>query len=198
MERFIAIDNKIYSLKFGIESLMIMSEFLKNIDEQEGINLFFFLAIKDNNGSLTIEQSNLLLNQLIKEKGTQYVEELLLDIFECSLGNSIFPFNNFSVVAFYSFFCDANLSEQIEELYKKAVGEIGIAPHLFFKMSPHEIDLAYEGYLKKQELQANGNLIALRKSKDSKATLINMVGGEGYSKSTMAKRRETFDALRIE
>ena len=45
------------------------------------------------------------------------------------------------------------LSEQVEELYQKAVGELGIAPQIFYTMTPHEVTLAYQGYLDKKVIR---------------------------------------------
>jgi hypothetical protein len=50
---------------------------------------------------------------------------------------------------------------EIEELYIKAIGEMGIALQDFYQMTPKEIDLAYEGYLRRKELEANLTKLAI-------------------------------------
>ena len=44
---------------------------------------------------------------------------------------------------------------EIQELYRKAVGEVGIAPSDLYNMTPEEIEWAYEGYLRRKETEAN-------------------------------------------
>ena len=64
-------------------------------------------------------------------------------------------------------------------------------------MAPAEIDLGYCGYLKREELIANCNLIAIRKSKDSKADLISLLGGNGYNHISETERKEVLNTLNL-
>lgn len=179
MERFINVNNKIYSLKFGTKCLIKLQEFLNHIsEERELINLKFFLAIEGNR--ITYDEAMSVLNILIDERGIDYVQKLLSEVLELSTDIDI-----------------NNLCLSIEELYRKAVGEMGIAPQIFYEMSPREINIAYQGYLDKKELEANCMLIALRKFQDNKATLISLLDKEGWEESTIEKRNEVFDALGI-
>ena len=178
MEKFIRIKNRIYTLKFGIKSLMLLEEFSNHIGEQESVKLKFFLAIKNNH--ISYHKSNELLKQLITEKGMDYIEKILSETLELSLKE----------------YQPSDLFLHIEGLYRKAVGEMGIAPQIFYEMSPAEIDIAYQGYIDRQQMAANCALIAMRKAKDSKATLINLLN-EDWAQSTIAKRNETFTALGI-
>lgn len=181
IERIVMIRNKIYPLKFGINSLIVLEEKL-NLDEQETRRLHFFLAIKDNN--VSYEESLELLNEL---QETVDIDHLLSQVLDVSLGaQSNDPAIRESPA----------LSTQVEELYQKAVGELGIAPQIFYTMTPHEVTLAYQGYLDKKLLEANLQIIAGRKVSDSKATMISLQG-DGVQLSTIAKRNETFDALDI-
>ena len=43
------------------------------------------------------------------------------------------------------------------------IGEIGLSISDFYKMSPKEIELAYQGYINKKQLEANAFLIALKR-----------------------------------
>jgi len=47
------------------------------------------------------------------------------------------------------------------DLYSKAVGELGISPDIALLMEPDEIELAYIGYLRRQEMTANLNKLAM-------------------------------------
>lgn len=84
---------------------------------------------------------------------------------------------------------------EIEELYTKAVGEIGIAPTDFYSMSPDEITLAYEGYLRKKETEANLIKLAVISSDDE--SLIRLTEDKGYSIGNQAERDEVFKLLKI-
>jgi hypothetical protein len=84
---------------------------------------------------------------------------------------------------------------EVEELYTKAVGEIGIAPNDFYSMTPGEIDLAYEGYLRKKETEANLTKMAIMTSQNDE--LIRLTEDKGYSVGSKAEREEVFRLLNI-
>ena len=85
---------------------------------------------------------------------------------------------------------------EVEELYTKAVGEMGIAPNEFYSMTPSEIDLAYEGYLRRKETEANLIKMAIITSQDDE--LIRLTEDKGYSVGNEAEREEVFKLLNIE
>ena len=85
---------------------------------------------------------------------------------------------------------------EVEELYTKAVGEIGITPNDFYSMSPGEIDLAYEGYLRRKETEANLTKMAIITSQDDE--LIRLTEDKGYFVGNKAEREEVFRLLNIE
>ena len=109
----------------------------------------------------------------------QEIEEIVA---ECDLRKFRWPPKNYSTI-------------EIEELYKKAVGEIGITPSDFFKMTPEEIDLAYEGYLRRKETEANLTKLAFITSNDG--ALIRLTEDYGYEIGNIAEREETFKILNI-
>jgi hypothetical protein len=84
---------------------------------------------------------------------------------------------------------------EVEELYTKAVGEMGIAPNEFYSMTPGEIDLAYEGYLRRKETEANLTKMAIITSQDDE--LIRLTEDKGYSVGNKAEREEVFRLLNI-
>lgn len=85
---------------------------------------------------------------------------------------------------------------EVEELYTKAVGEIGITPNDFYSMTPGEIELAYEGYLRRKETEANLTKMAIITSQDDE--LIRLTEDKGYSVGNKAEREEVFRLLNIE
>lgn len=173
--RIVIINNKPYVLKFGLKALMILEEFLfKNRDDKEKLSqLQFFLAIENNNVSYeeSIELFQLCPNivNILDEMYAEYNKSLT----------------------------HISLFQQIEELYKKAVGEMGIAPHIFYEMTPHEIELAYEGFLNRQITEANLQIIAQRKSRDKDAELLTLHKPMQIQQATEEEREETFSKLGI-
>jgi hypothetical protein len=63
-------------------------------------------------------------------------------------------------------------------------------------MSPGEIDLAYEGYLRRKETEANLIKMAIITSQDDE--LIRLTEDKGYSVGNKAEREEVFRLLNIE
>lgn len=94
-------------------------------------------------------------------------------------------------------YCYSPLSlNEIGELYTKAVGEVGIAPADFYNMTVEEIDLAYEGYLRRKETEANLVKIAIltRADKD----LIRLTEDKGYQVGSLTERARVFKTLDIQ
>lgn len=87
---------------------------------------------------------------------------------------------------------------EVEELYIKAIGEIGIIPSDFYNMTPEEIDWAYEGYLRKQETTANLTKLAIIETLSDNHSLIRLTEDKGYTIGTENERDETFKKLGIE
>ena len=89
-------------------------------------------------------------------------------------------------------------NEKINDLYLDAVGEIGISPNEVWSMTEEEINLAYEGYVHRQEFQANLMLLALHKAQDKSWKNIQILEDRGYSIGSEEERREVFSNLGIE
>ena len=89
-------------------------------------------------------------------------------------------------------------NEKINDLYQDAVGEIGISPNDVWFMTEEEIDLAYKGYIHKQELSANLMLLVLHKAQDKSWKNIQILEDQGYSIGSEEERREVFSNLGIE
>lgn len=85
-----------------------------------------------------------------------------------------------------------------EGLYAKAVGEMGLDPSVVEKMTPKEIDLAYEGYLRRQETTANLTKLAVAEVLNNNTDLIRLTEDKGYTVGSEEERQETFKKLGIE
>lgn len=176
MNQYINRNGKIYLLKFGLKQINVLSQFLNNIENPERIKFILSQALDDYN--LTSSEIN---DIILNEKN---IEQKL----EAALKESS---------EHLSFDALDNIYKQVEELYQKAVGEINIAPSAAWAMTPHEIELAYAGYLRRKELEANCMLIALRRAKDSKAQLIELLPPIESREISEQEREATLKALDI-
>lgn len=87
---------------------------------------------------------------------------------------------------------------EIGKWYAVAVGEIGISPADFYKMTEEELAWAYEGYKQRQEDLANILLLAINRANSStKDELFDFVEKKGYDIGTLEDRYTTFQALGI-
>lgn len=89
-------------------------------------------------------------------------------------------------------------NEKIKDLYSQAIGEIGISPNDAQFMTEEEIELAYEGYIHRQEMQANLILLALHKAQNKSWANIKILEDRGYSIGTEQERLKVFSNLGIE
>lgn len=85
----------------------------------------------------------------------------------------------------------------LQGLYSQAVGEMGIAPSQFWQMTAEEVELAYEGYLRRQELTANLTKLAFIEALGGNTTPISLVGNKGYTIGDSQERAETFKQLGV-
>lgn len=64
-------------------------------------------------------------------------------------------------------------------------------------MTPDEINLAYEGYLRRQETTANLTKLAIAEVLSGNNDLIRLTEDKGYIIGTSKEREETFEKLGI-
>lgn len=176
---FVFAKNKIYPLHLGLKSLMEYDRFSYNFDIEQRDFFLFFLAITDMT-PLTYEE----VEGIYKELGQTKVKELIEQVLINCLGSTDLT-------------KEEDINNQIEELYKIAVGELGIAPQSFYSLSPKEIELAYQGYLRRLEVQSALNLLSQRQATNSNATPFSFEEAAGSRISTIKDRNETFLALGI-
>lgn len=86
---------------------------------------------------------------------------------------------------------------EVEGLYTKIVGEVGIAPSDFWKMTIEEANSAYEGYLQRKELEANLIKLAIAESNEGNTDLIRLTEDKGYVIGNLEEREQTFRKLKI-
>ena len=87
------------------------------------------------------------------------------------------------------------LGTDVRDLYSKAVGEIGISPAVCLQMTPDEIELAYKGYLRKKELEANLYKLAMVEAIGGDHSKIQILEPDEYRQGTQLEREHTFERL---
>ena len=182
MHKLITINGNIYQIKFGILSLINLMQILDIKDEKELLKQKFYLSdIKRlDNTSITFQEKEFLFKEILSNNNARLLEDVLSEALALSKGDYI----------------EIN-QDTYDELFVKIVGEVGLSVQEFNDLTPKEIDFIYLGYLQKKELEANCNLIALRKSKDNKATLISLLGGNGYKYISEKERMDVLKSLNI-
>lgn len=75
---------------------------------------------------------------------------------------------------------------------------MGISPAIFYQMSPEEVELAYQGYLRRQELSANLTKLAVLQAINNDRSDITILNTPEYTVGTQNDRDKTFSVLGIE
>lgn len=88
-------------------------------------------------------------------------------------------------------------SIDVRELYEKIVGEVGIDPAAFLQMDYEECELAYTGYLARQEMSANLMIEVLDKVSHQDYSPIQLLEQDEYSVGNEQERDIVFDRLGI-
>ena len=169
---FMEINGKIYVFKFGLKGLILLSK-LPKIDVEKNFKYVVFAGLLSDNPNITLREVEALISEMNEEQLNSL--KVFAKIFLLSLNEL-----------------------EVAELYAKAVGEIGIQPSDFYSMSVEEINWAYEGYLRKKEVEANLTMTAINYSKANEKELIRLTEDKGYELGSMEERRATFEALGIE
>lgn len=159
----------LYSFRFGLKGLKMFNE-LSYLNEDEKLLKYFSGFITD--------QPNMTL------------QDVKIFIAECSESDLDLLDNYIKENFFYK------TPLEIEELYTKIVGEMGIAPSDFDLMTLSDIDLAYDGYLQRIEVLANINLLALQMYKQNKKS-IRLREDRGYKIGSFIEREKVLQELGI-
>lgn len=86
----------------------------------------------------------------------------------------------------------------IEEWYRRGIGEIGLPLSTFYCLTPYELDLAYEGYLRRAELNANLSKLVSFQINNKDHELIKIVPEKTYSLGSLEERENVFKYLGIQ
>lgn len=88
-------------------------------------------------------------------------------------------------------------SREIEGWFKKGLGEIGLPLDSLYCLTPYELDLAYEGYLRRRELEANLTKLAFLQATRGDTTPIQVIPTQEVHKGSLQEREEMFTQLGI-
>ena len=80
--------------------------------------------------------------------------------------------------------------QTIEEWFKRGIGEMGLPLSTFYCLTPLELDLAYDGYLRRQELTANLVQLSILQSQDPKPIKISEESDTHIG--SLEERKQTF------
>lgn len=177
------INNKIYSFNFGL-GCFILQDILSKIDRDKAKNVLF----------CEITQQS---EELIKILSDKQIQQIIVQTFKSSFLKTPYMSSNNSFEALLDFLSSQELLNEVDQLYKRAVGEINISPTVFWNMTPKEIELAYLGYIKRKELDANCALAGARQASGPQDCLISLLNGKQYGMSSIQERQETFKILDI-
>jgi hypothetical protein len=162
-------DGAIYSFRFGLKGLIMFNDLLY-LDEDEKLLIYFSGFITDQ-PNMTFQDVKALLNKCSES--------------EINLLDNYINHNFLSKTPI-----------EIEELYTRIVGEMGIAPCDFYQMTLQDINMAYEGFKRRKEIDANLFLIALKQRNNLKAD-IRLIEDKGYQIGSSEERKLTFQSLNI-
>jgi hypothetical protein len=161
---------KYFEVKFGLKGLSLLAQ---NLNLCEELNTEFILYCG------LISQHPDITNEEIALVKTAVDEGNLMPGIMSAIP---LPFTSFS---------------KIGGLYTKAVGEMGIAPADFFKMTPKEVEDAYEGYLTRKEMEANLTKLAVGQALKNIKDPIYLKEDKGYRGGSIKERQEIFNKLGI-
>lgn len=177
------LNDHVYEVKFGIKSLIRLNKDLYISDRTKLLEQRFYLSdVSELDGThLTNSEKRDFFHKNINDAASaQWLDDALSEAETVAMGEY------------------EKIDEDIyNRLFELLVGQVGIDIQSFNSMTLAEIDLVYRGYLKRKELEANCILLAIRKSKDKKATKFTLLGGNGYNYISDTEREEILKTLSI-
>lgn len=87
--------------------------------------------------------------------------------------------------------------QELEELYIRGLGELNIPLNVLNEMTPQEIQMAYQGYLRRQELQANLYKMAMMQALSKDEHLIELISSN-HLVGNQQERGRIFSELKEE
>ena len=143
--KYILIANKIYCLKFGQKSLMLLADSLYY--DRQDLKTIFFLSIINEVDSK--DESDILYNMYAATHNEAEIRTMLLDVLKESTGD-------YSLEEF-----EYDNRKEVKDLYQIVVGQMQVSPQIFYTLTTHEIELMYKGFLQEKENEANYLKLAL-------------------------------------
>ena len=153
--------------EFGLSGLIYLS---KNSYSNENLIEVLYYGLIRKHPYLTSEDLT-LISQNLSDEDKQAIKSLITEVPSIS-------------------------DKEIAGWYQQMVGEVGVSPNDFYKMTPEEMDLIYEGYITRKENDANIFLLALRAFKNNEKEIL-LKEERGYEIGSIEERNQTFKQLNI-
>lgn len=156
--------------EFGFKGLIILNENLDNSDKD--LSFWLYCGLLKYQPDITMDQCQVILEGMSPEQ---------IKSLQDYISQTFTPFSQM----------------EMAELYSQAVGEIGIQPSCFLQMSKQELDWAYDGYIRKKQLEANLGVASINTAKGGYQP-IKLIEDKDYEVGTVQERETTFLTLGIE
>lgn len=176
------IHNKLFCFRLGLKSIIALKNFSK-IDRGIETELLLFSSLNVRAVDLQPLSSFQLENLFI---------DCFKDAFDIDKTKDIH-----TVEDVLQFMKQIDIKQEQEKLFGIAVGEIRISPKDFYYLTPKEIEIAYKGFIEKQELETNCTIAALRRARSNNSDLLFFNDNSEYSEASRQERLSTFSALDI-
>lgn len=160
---------KYFIVKFGLKGLILMSK-NQQLIEAKDLKFILYCGLISQNPDIDLNTIDNIIYHLDNQVADTIIEN--------------------AIIHFLS-------SLEIEELYRKALGEIGITLQSFYELTPDEIDIIYEGYIRRKETEANLTMIAIKNTLSNSNELIRLIEDKGYDIGKLEEREEVFKQLGI-
>ena len=85
----------------------------------------------------------------------------------------------------------------ISEWIRQGIGEMGLSIETFNKLSPQELETAYQGYLRRMELSSALTQLSVARALNGNKNHIVLVPKETITQGSLTERQKTFDILGV-
>lgn len=171
------IDNQVCEVKFGLKSLIALHQISFSDSDEECCKQIYQLVT---NPVLSFDK--------VKDKID--INNVLLMAFQEAF--TLPPkINNLRQILDYL----QNQKLDFDFFISCGVGELGLPPSEILMMTPKEFDLAYSGYLRKQELIVNELLLVLYQWQNKQDTWINLQQNAEYQIISREERQQILQEL---
>lgn len=166
----VEINGKMFEFKFGLKAIIELNK-ISNLNTDEHLDEILYWGFFLSNPQITLEEIRNL-----DASFKQYLSSKL------NLLKAIKVFPSLG---------------KVEEWYARAIGEMGISLDTFYQMDFYELELAYQGYLRKMELMANLNQLGHLRANNNSDKVIKITEEREITRGSLEERKQVFARLGI-